>query len=144
LVETILGAQETKPGTRKGRPNYPREFKEKLVQAAREPGVSVSKLAREHGINANLLFKWCRHEQTAESASPPAQEHITLLPVDIVATTDDAPPKAKPNGSRSAPLSMADAAPAGMIEIDCGGAVVRIHGRADPATLVAVLQNLRP
>jgi transposase len=142
-VGTILGAQNSKPGTRKGRPNYPREFKQKLVQAAREPGVSVSKLAREHGINANLLFKWCRQEQTAELAAA-TRSSIALLPVEIVAATNDVPPKAKPKPGRvKAPL-MTKAAPAGMIEIECVGAVVRIHGRADPAMLAAVLQNLRP
>lgn len=140
---TILGAQDSKAGTRKGRPNYPREFKQKLVQAAREPGVSVSKLAREHGINANLLFKWCRHEQTAEPAAA-TRSSITLLPVDIVAATDDTPPKVKPKAGRVKAPSMTKATPAGMIEIECAGAVVRIHGRADPAMLAAVLQNLRP
>ncbi|MGL5499063.1 MAG: transposase [Aeromonas sobria] len=46
--------------SRKGRANYSREFKRRLVDAANQPGVSVSKLAQEHGVNANLLFKWRR------------------------------------------------------------------------------------
>ncbi|MZZ31303.1 transposase, partial [Escherichia coli] len=29
-----------------------------LVAASCEPGISISKLALENGINANLLFKW--------------------------------------------------------------------------------------
>ncbi|HDO1377160.1 TPA: transposase, partial [Aeromonas veronii] len=44
--------------SRKGRANYSREFKQRLVEATNQPGVSVSKLAQEHGVNANLLFKW--------------------------------------------------------------------------------------
>jgi len=44
-------------GRRKGCPNYPPEFKQRLVAASCEPGVSISKLALENGINANLLFK---------------------------------------------------------------------------------------
>ncbi|WP_447836230.1 transposase [Aeromonas salmonicida] len=44
----------------KGRANYSREFKQRLVDAANQPSVSVSKLAQEHGVNANLLFKWRR------------------------------------------------------------------------------------
>ncbi|WP_229522062.1 transposase [Massilia antarctica] len=47
-------------GNRKGRPNYPAEFKRQLAVAACEPGISVSKLAQEHGVNANMLFKWRR------------------------------------------------------------------------------------
>jgi len=47
-------------GRRKGCPNYPPEFKQQLVAASCEPGVSISKLALENGINTNLLFKWCQ------------------------------------------------------------------------------------
>lgn len=42
-------------GRRKGCRNYSPEFKQRLVAASSEPGVSVSKLALENGINANLL-----------------------------------------------------------------------------------------
>ncbi|EMG4866056.1 transposase, partial [Escherichia coli] len=45
-------------GRRKGCPNYPPEFKQQLVAASCEPRISISKLALENGINANLLFKW--------------------------------------------------------------------------------------
>lgn len=45
------------PGRRKGRPNYPIEFKRQLAQACCDPAASVSRLALEHGINANMLFK---------------------------------------------------------------------------------------
>jgi len=40
-------------GRRKGCPNYLPEFKQQLVAASCEPGVSISKLALENGINAN-------------------------------------------------------------------------------------------
>ncbi|WP_148723936.1 transposase [Escherichia coli] len=63
------------PGRRKGCPNYPPEFKQQLVAASCEPGISISKLALENGINANLLFKW--RQQWREAAitflrEPPA------------------------------------------------------------------------
>jgi transposase-like protein len=29
-----------------------------LIEAALRPGVSVARMAQEHGINANLLRKW--------------------------------------------------------------------------------------
>ncbi|RJF92279.1 transposase [Noviherbaspirillum saxi] len=37
------------------RPNFPIEFIARVAALACEPGVSVSKLAREHGLNPNLL-----------------------------------------------------------------------------------------
>ncbi|MTG04896.1 transposase, partial [Klebsiella pneumoniae] len=38
--------------------NYPVEFKIKMVELSHRPEISVAQLAREHGINDNLLFKW--------------------------------------------------------------------------------------
>ncbi|WP_407260758.1 transposase [Klebsiella pneumoniae] len=43
---------------RKKSPNYPVEFKIKMVELSHRPEISVAQLAREHGINDNLLFKW--------------------------------------------------------------------------------------
>ncbi|ELC8119056.1 transposase [Escherichia coli] len=48
------------PGRRKGCPNYPPEFKQQLVAASCEPGISISKLALENGINANLGTRYNR------------------------------------------------------------------------------------
>ena len=115
----------SKPGQRKGRPNYPRDFKKQLAQAACDPNVSVSLLAREHGINANMLFKW-RRQYRAGSFGPIEQEPV-FLPVTLTAD----PPKAV------APIS-------GQIEITFAGAIIRIDGCADAATVRAVLQGLRP
>ncbi|BBR25971.1 MULTISPECIES: transposase [Enterobacteriaceae] len=42
---------------RKKSPNYPVEFKIKMVELSHRPEISVAQLAREHGINDNLLFK---------------------------------------------------------------------------------------
>ena len=64
---------------RKGRPNNPADFEHRLATAAREPSVSVSKLAREHGINTNMLFKWRRDLRAGlliESGSQSAQRVV--------------------------------------------------------------------
>ena len=36
------------------------EYKREAVQMALQPGVTKSQVARELGINANLLGRWCR------------------------------------------------------------------------------------
>ncbi|HAG1890835.1 TPA: transposase [Salmonella enterica] len=46
------------PGMHKGCPGYSPEFKQQLVAASCESGISISKLALENGINASFLFKW--------------------------------------------------------------------------------------
>ena len=41
-----------------GRCRYAPEAKRELVEACLQPGISVARMALEHGINANLLRKW--------------------------------------------------------------------------------------
>ncbi len=45
---------------RNGTHRFDQGAKDRLVAACLEPGASVSKLAREHGVNANLVWKWIR------------------------------------------------------------------------------------
>jgi transposase len=54
-VDTVGGSDSGKR-----QPNYPADFKHSLPAAVCKPGVSVSKLVREHWINANMLFRWRR------------------------------------------------------------------------------------
>ena len=41
--------------SRNGRRRFDPESKDRLIPACLEPGASVSKLAGEHGVNANLV-----------------------------------------------------------------------------------------
>ena len=80
------------PGRRKGCPNYPPEFKQLLVAASCEPGISISKLALENGINANLLFKW-RQQWREGKLLLPSSESPQLLPVTLDAVQPELPAK---------------------------------------------------
>ncbi|NBJ29682.1 transposase [Citrobacter freundii] len=73
------------PGRRKGCPNYSPEFKQQLVSASCKPGIFISKLALENGINANLLFKW-RQQWRDGKILLPSSESPQLLPVTLDAT----------------------------------------------------------
>ncbi|EJF8396328.1 transposase [Salmonella enterica] len=72
------------PGRRKGCPNYSPEFKQQLVAASCKPGISISKLALENGINANLLFKW-RQQWREGKLLLPSTDLPQLLPVTLEA-----------------------------------------------------------
>jgi transposase len=117
------------PDKRQRRRRYDPAFKRAIVEQTLTPGASVARIAREHGINANQLFKWRRQyllgTQDAQSAS--------LLPVTLAA---DEP---VPNASTS-PVSAPDA---GQIEITLAGGTVRVQGAVDAATLQQVLSSLR-
>lgn len=74
---------------RDGRRRYDKQAKAELVQACLKPGVSVARVALEHGVNANLLRKWItlhlqRQEQsaigTARSATPSSSPFVPVVP----------------------------------------------------------------
>ena len=122
-----------KLGTRKGRPNYSTDFKRRLAVAACEPNVSVSKLAMEHEINANMLFKWRRQYRAGlfEADAGPV-----FLPAEVKAREKD---EAGLVAVEASPPKICD----GTIEITIGGAVVRVRGDVDANVLRTVIQGLR-
>jgi transposase len=103
---------------RKGRPNYPAEFKHRLATAACEPGLSVSKLAQQHGINANMLFKW-RRDLHAGLLTEAKSQSAHLLPVVV----------------QRAPALPSVTSSASFIEIVIADAVVRVGAGTDAALL---------
>jgi hypothetical protein len=58
VVGTTLVTAGVRRPTRKGCPNHAVEFKRRLAAAACKAEISVAKLALEHSVNANQLFKW--------------------------------------------------------------------------------------
>lgn len=108
------------------------EFKRELVERCLQPGSSVSGIALDNGVNANVLFRWRREHLRANDGLTKA----VLLPVEVAATTAGMTDKHGPVSLRS-PIA------AGTIEIDIGGAQVRLRGAVDEASVRCVLQALR-
>ncbi len=54
-----------------GRCRYDPEAKRELVEACLQPGISVARMALEHGINANLLRKWINLYHENSNSVPP-------------------------------------------------------------------------
>ena len=123
---------EVRAGNRKGRPNYPVEFKRRLAAAACEAGVSVSKLAM---ANANMVFKWRRELRAGLlDEAPPVM--TKLLPVVLAAA-----PVERGLDAATEPPSPTTAL--AVIEIVIADAVVRVRGSADAAVLTTIFQSLR-
>ncbi|MBK5755221.1 transposase, partial [Klebsiella pneumoniae] len=89
---------------RKKSPNYPVEFKIKMVELLHRPEISVAQLAREHGINDNLLFKWRQYWREGKLRPPSTTENNVpeLLPITLDA--EDVVPATSP---RSQPVAAA-------------------------------------
>ena len=71
---------------RDGRRCYDPEAKRQLIAACLRPGVSVARLALQHGINANLLRTWigryCKqNELPGAPVEPPAFVPVVTAPL---------------------------------------------------------------
>lgn len=77
------------------RKNYSNDFKLRMVELASRPGACVAQIARENGINDNVIFKWLRlwQEEGRISRRLPAivesSQSSTMLPVEVI--SDPAP-----------------------------------------------------
>jgi transposase len=71
-----------------GRSVYDEQAKAELVAECAKPGASVSRLAREAGINANQLSRWVRErgEKRRALAAPQEPTQTAFVPVPIEAT----------------------------------------------------------
>lgn len=82
---------ESKSWRKEPRKNYSNDFKLRMVELASRPGACVAQIARENGINDNVIFKWLRLWQdegrisrrlpaTVESSSSPMMLPIEVIP----------------------------------------------------------------
>jgi transposase len=109
------------------------EEKAQIVAESFRPGVKASDVARRHGLSRGVLWSWRREarEQSATAVN-------SFVPLRIV---EDTPaPAAAPE-----PSSPAASQPVcgGTIEVEIGGARVRICGAVDAAALRQVLAHFR-
>ncbi len=107
-------------GTSPRRRFYTEEQKRQIVAQTLVAGESVARIARQHDINANVVFTWRKQLQTAPAAA-------TLLPVQVAPTPVPPPPKRR--------RVRKPVAEAGFIEIElAGGHRLRVYGTADAHT----------
>ena len=81
MSETITETPQQLVTGRKadGRRHYAPEAKRKLIEAALQPGVSVARLALEHGLNANMLRTWITR-YNRERAAAAVSSHPASMP----------------------------------------------------------------
>ena len=57
------------------------EEKRSICRETRAPGVSVAQVARRHGLNANLIFKWLKDRRFAPTGA--VETAPVFLPIEI-------------------------------------------------------------
>lgn len=127
---------------RRRRREHSQLFKAEIVQASLQPGASVSALALEHGLNANLVFAWRRAHLRSLARQSEGSSEPTMLPVQIVPGADAVEPAVSQAGSTQR-VARSVLPAAGSIELQLGEAHLCLRGRVDEPTLRLVLQVLR-
>jgi len=124
LVDTNEDAKSA-PKLRRTRRKHSPEFKARVVRACAQPGASVAGVALAHGVNANLVRRWCSARQ--RSMAPKAAASA-LVPVTITAAA------VKPASA---------ARRTDIIELDVFGVRVIVRPGVDAEALRSVVQILR-
>lgn len=109
------------------------EEKRRIVEEALQPGASVARVARAHGVNANQLFTWRRLYRQGRLEAK-IGETPALLPVRVIGASIA-------EAERSAAASTRRT-PSGMIHVEVPKGQLRIAGRVDADVLRVVLEKL--
>jgi transposase len=106
--------------------------KRQIVQLTMEPGARVAEVARDHGLNANQVFKWRRAFERGELEDG----HLSLLPVTLSTSVM--------SENKVPELALHEQLPgAGSIHIELPGrALIRVKRGADPEMVRCVLQSV--
>ncbi|WP_108004937.1 IS66-like element accessory protein TnpA [Mycoplana dimorpha] len=107
------------------------EEKDRIVAESYSGEMSVSAVARRHGLSPGQLFTWRRQVRS--------QAKQDLPPMFVPAVIDrpaEPPPTRRKTMTRSA-------LPIAAIELEVGGVIVRIASGTDSATITAVIQALK-
>ena len=131
VVGTTLNTS-IKPGSRKGRLNYDVAFKKQLAVAACAPGISVARLALEHGINANMLHKWRREHLAVAGSGGNELQATEFLAVSV-----------EPSRQPTAVVSKQPVSQQGLMEVRKDAALLRLAHSYDEDTLTQAMPNLQ-
>jgi transposase len=146
MVHTMKTLQGQSSPARKPvkRRHYDSAFKRHLVELTLVPGASVARIALDHRINANILFKWRRH-YLRELTACTGKAGAALLPVSIAESKEALEVLATGAlGASSRGRQQRVAAAAGVIEIDLPLGRVRLTGSVELEALRVVLEALSP
>lgn len=128
VIESDEGKLVIRRILRNGRRRYDAASKARLIAASLEPGVSVSRLALDNGINANLLRKWIKQAKEAGlKHQPSASAFVPVVAADRSLSTalagrngEERLAKPERTGPFSSPVRMSVTLPNGVtLALDC-------------------------
>jgi transposase len=114
--------------------------KRRIVELAMQPGASVARVAREHGVNANMVHYWrnlYRQGRLGENRA----DSIRLLPVSV--SEPDVNPVVESATKLPSASAVMPVTTAGAIYIEFPKIHLRIESGADAGLLRVVLETLQ-
>lgn len=125
---------------------WPESVKAAIVAESKIAGASVCAVARRHGLTPQQLFAWRRQARryTTAEAAPTALDFVPVVGETREVST--ALPKKKRKRRKLGPVAMSAsrfAEGAVSVEIEIGGAVIRVRQGADERTVAAVLEAMK-
>ena len=74
-----------------GRRSWSLDQRQRIIAEARAPHASVAEVARRHGLNANLIFKWLKRAKEGwpdrRRAFAVHSKPVTFVPVEVITET---------------------------------------------------------
>jgi transposase len=133
-IEVITGERRRRQWTA--------EEKARIVAESFEEGANISEVARRHGVVRGLLTVWRRQFGTTANFPAPGFVPVRITSESGPATAGE---PAELAGAHKVLSQMASPAgkPGGAIEIEVGGARIRVEPGVELATLSTVLSALR-
>ena len=125
------------------RASYSREFKVRLAKQALQPGAVVARIAREHGINDNLLFKWKSQYEDGLLSDDDIQE---CMPVPVALTDTPEPTRPVTNPFwRNKPDECPECDPGNVprCELHLKSGVVKLFAPLTPEMLRALIREMK-
>ncbi|EFJ2309164.1 IS66-like element accessory protein TnpA, partial [Escherichia coli] len=113
------------------------EFKWRLVQQTLLPGACVAQIARENGINDNLLFNWRRLWRNGGLQSP-GEHETSLLPVTLTPEPDNKIPAPVQIPEQTNTLSDSLCC-----ELVLPAGTLRLKGKLTPALLQTLIREIK-
>ena len=114
--------------------------KRKIVEQAMLPGASIARIAREHGVNANMVHYWRKLYREGRLGQNNTSS-VHLLPVSVSEAALSSVVQSAP--TLSAAAAVVPASTAGVIYIDFAKIHLRIENGADAGLLRVVLETLQ-
>ena len=114
--------------------------KRRIVELAMLPGASVAGVARQHGVNANMVHYW-RNLYRQGRLGEKRGDSIRLLPVSVSEAVVG--PAVQAGSKPASATTVMPATPAGVIYLEFPKVHLRIESGADAGLVRVVLESLQ-